>query len=244
MNGAKTNSELRDSLIIFATGLITAIWPLAAPDALPLKDFITYTCYLTRITYNTLQVTIFYVVLLHVVSLQTSPQGFTFPPCGQYIFLSAFRLAWKFLHDSSFSTRKLRELVGSHTAEMNSYELGFSQAVGWNLYISMHKFQRWSHAVYILSQCGYCFRPACRPSLAELLGWNVVLPQLACVIIYGSDVIPWINVTRTLTLSPFRGRKGLTERENHVGETHVDSLHANHHNPTRAAGPDDKLDGA
>lgn len=184
------------SLVVFATGLIAAIWPLSAPvlhdtnyphNVLPLQDFITETLRRSKTSYSTLQVAMFYVVLLKdclpkcdFTREQSSVPAEKRPmQCGRRMFLAALMLASKFLQDRSYSTRAWGKITGLPAAEINLNELKFLQAVGWNLHVSKDKFERWSHTVIALSgppKPGVS--PLSRSSLVEMLGWKEVLGRL------------------------------------------------------------------
>jgi PHO85 cyclin-5 len=184
------------SLVIFAAGLIAAIWPLSAPvlhdttyahNVLPLQDFITETLRRSKTSYSTLQVAMYYLVLLkeHLPKCDfTQEQSCILSDrrpmqCGRRMFLSALMLASKFLQDRNYSTRAWGKITGLPTSEINTNELKFLEAVDWRLHVSKEKFERWSHTVIALSappKPGTSAMP--QPSLVESLGWSMVLDRL------------------------------------------------------------------
>jgi PHO85 cyclin-5 len=184
------------SLVIFAAGLIAAIWPLSAPvlhdtsyahNVLPLQDFITETLRRSKTSYSTLQVAMYYLILLksHLPKCDFTQDQSCIPAdrramqCGRRMFLSALMLASKFLQDRNYSTRAWGKITGLPTSEINTNELKFLEAVDWKLHVSKEKFERWSHTVIALSsppKPGMSRNP--QPSLVETIGWCAVLDRL------------------------------------------------------------------
>jgi PHO85 cyclin-5 len=184
------------ALVIFAAGLIAAIWPLSAPvlhdttyahNVLPLQDFITETLRRSKTSYSTLQVAMYYLILLkaHLPKCDFTQDQSCIPvdrramQCGRRMFLSALMLASKFLQDRNYSTRAWGKITGLPTSEINTNELKFLEAVDWKLHVSKEKFERWSHMVIALSsppKPGMSRNP--QPSLVETVGWCAVLDRL------------------------------------------------------------------
>ena len=184
------------SLVIFAAGLIAAIWPLSVPvfhdttyahNVLPLQDFITETLRRSKTSYSTLQVAMYYLILLkgHLPKCDFTQEQSCVPPnrramqCGRRMFLSALMLASKFLQDRNYSTRAWGKITGLPTSEINKNEFGFLDAVEWKLHVTKQKFERWSHSVIALSappRPGASLIP--QPSLVETIGWSAVLDRL------------------------------------------------------------------
>ncbi len=184
-------------LVVFAAGLIAAIWPLSAPvlhdtsyahNVLPLQDFITETLRRSKTSYSTLQVAMYYLILLkaHLPKCDFTQEQSCVPAdrrpmqCGRRMFLSALMLASKFLQDRNYSTRAWGKITGLPTSEINTNELKFLEAVNWKLHVSKEKFERWSHTVIALSappKPGMSLIP--QPSLVETLGWSTVLDRLS-----------------------------------------------------------------
>lgn len=184
------------SLVIFAAGLIAAIWPLSAPvlhdttyahNVLPLQDFITETLRRSKTSYSTLQVAMYYLILLkeYLPKCDFTQEQSCVPTdrramqCGRRMFLSALMLASKFLQDRNYSTRAWGKITGLPTSEINTNELKFLEAVDWQLHVSKERFERWSHTVLALSappKPGMSLIP--QPSLVETIGWDAVLARL------------------------------------------------------------------
>ncbi len=244
------------SLVIFAAGLIAAIWPLSAPvlhdtsyahNVLPLQDFITETLRRSKTSYSTLQVAMYYLVLLKAclprcdfTQEQSSiPADRRSMQCGRRMFLSALMLASKFLQDRNYSTRAWGKITGLPTCEINTNELKFLEAVDWKLHVSKERFERWSHAVIALSSPPKPgISPIPQPSLVETVGWRTVLERLTpdCLDDFsqlrdGSAMLnnpcyqPDLNGILTPPTSPPESTTSEQEELSDRPEVHHDALH-------------------
>ncbi|KAF3482571.1 cyclin Pas1 [Arthroderma uncinatum] len=184
-----------------ASQIVEIIWPLsvaASPrgvestlgckGVLPLRTFIQETLRRSRTSYSTLQVALYYLILIkpHVPSIDFTmeqpklQQSYSRAmQCGRRMFLSALILASKYLQDRNYSARAWSKISGLNTAEINQNELMFLQAVDWRLHISDAVFQRWNDIVLkytpnasgIPSVDGMCWRtviPILTPQLDTL----------------------------------------------------------------------------
>ncbi|EZF32937.1 hypothetical protein H101_03475, partial [Trichophyton interdigitale H6] len=140
-----------DSLVDSASQIVEIIWPLsvaAAPRSvestlgckgvLPLRTFIQETLRRSRTSYSTLQVALYYLILIkpHVPSIDFTMEQPKLQQsqsramqCGRRMFLSALILASKYLQDRNYSARAWSKISGLNTAEINQNELMFLQAV-------------------------------------------------------------------------------------------------------------------
>ncbi|EGE09421.1 G1/S-specific cyclin pcl5 [Trichophyton equinum CBS 127.97] len=183
-----------DSLVDSASQIVEIIWPLsvaAAPRSvestlgckgvLPLRTFIQETLRRSRTSYSTLQVALYYLILIkpHVPSIDFTMEQPKLQQsqsramqCGRRMFLSALILASKYLQDRNYSARAWSKISGLNTAEINQNELMFLQAVDWRLHISDAVFQRWNDIVlkYTPNASGI-------PS-ADGMCWRTVIPIL------------------------------------------------------------------
>ncbi|GAB0132066.1 hypothetical protein EsDP_00000514 [Epichloe bromicola] len=153
-----------DSLVDSSTQIVEAIWPLSSAvcrselgskAVLPLRTFIQETLRRSRTSYSTLQVALYYLILIkpHV------PQhNFTTEQpddrhadralqCGRRMFLAALMLASKYLQDRNYSARAWSKISGLNTQEINQNEIAFLVAVNWKLHITDGVFQRWTDIV-------------------------------------------------------------------------------------------------
>ena len=193
--------NVRQSLIhysVFTAGLVEAIWPLSAcpkrvdtrfygGGVLPLKTFIQETLRRSKTSYSTLQVALYYIILLKnqlphcdFTQEQTQCEGRRAMQCGRRMFLAALILASKYLQDRNYSTRAWSKISGLRTCEINQNEIQFLQAIEYDLHFKKEHFEHWSKIVIRLSA---------RPSkvlagqetclnLAQQIGWDQVKARL------------------------------------------------------------------
>lgn len=122
---------------------------------LPLRTFIQETLRRSRTSYSTLQVALYYLVL---VKPHVPKHNFTTEQpedrhsdralqCGRRMFLAALILASKYLQDRNYSARAWSKISGLNTQEINQNEIAFLLAVNWKLHIADDVFQRWTEIV-------------------------------------------------------------------------------------------------
>ncbi|KAL7918838.1 hypothetical protein ACQKWADRAFT_228117 [Trichoderma austrokoningii] len=153
-----------DSLVDSSTQIVEAIWPLSSAPCrpepgnrtvLPLRTFIQETLRRSRTSYSTLQVALYYLVL---IKPHVSRRGFTAEQrddrysdralqCGRRMFLAALILASKYLQDRNYSARAWSKISGLGVQEINQNEVAFLLAVNWKLHITDEIFQRWTEIV-------------------------------------------------------------------------------------------------
>ena len=167
-------------LITFAARLITAIWPLSASPpmmsscfngagVLPLEVFIHETLRRSKTSYSTLQVALFYIVLLKgklsdrdFTKEQSKPedrqQQSSGPSpcramqCGRRMFLAALMLASKYLQDRNYSTRAWSKISGLRIPEINENEAQYLKCIDYRLHMKRDAFENWSKIVLTLSK--------------------------------------------------------------------------------------------
>ncbi|EFW16345.1 cyclin [Coccidioides posadasii str. Silveira] len=180
-----------DHLVDSAAQIVETIWPLSVVAArsdsalgckgvLPLRSFIQETLRRSRTSYSTLQVALYYLILIkpriptHDFTVEQSgaQQCSRAMQCGRRMFLSALILASKYLQDRNYSARAWSKISGLSTTEINQNELIFLNAVAWRLHISEPVFQRWSDIVlrYTSSTDG-AFN-------GDGLSWRSIIPSL------------------------------------------------------------------
>ncbi|CAJ2504223.1 Uu.00g116170.m01.CDS01 [Anthostomella pinea] len=153
-----------DSLVDSSTRIVEAIWPLASvfhrdelgsKAVLPLRTFIQETLRRSRTSYSTLQVALYYLILIkphvpsHDFTMEQPNDGSANKvlQCGRRMFLAALILASKYLQDRNYSARAWSKISGLATLEINQNEMTFLTAVEWNLHITDEIFQRWTEIV-------------------------------------------------------------------------------------------------
>ncbi|KAF7546515.1 hypothetical protein G7Z17_g8400 [Cylindrodendrum hubeiense] len=153
-----------DSLVDSSTQIVEAIWPLSSvvcrselgsKAVLPLRTFIQETLRRSRTSYSTLQVALYYLILIkpHVPTHNFTTEqpddrhADRALQCGRRMFLAALILASKYLQDRNYSARAWSKISGLNTQEINQNEIAFLLAVNWKLHIADEVFQRWTDIV-------------------------------------------------------------------------------------------------
>jgi hypothetical protein len=158
------NTRLIISILDSSTQIVEAIWPLssaACPSelgskgVLTLRLFIQETLRRSRTSYSTLQVALYYLILIkpHVpkhdftMEQPDDRQSSRALQCGRRMFLAALILASKYLQDRNYSARAWSKISGLNTHEINQNEIAFLLSVNWKLHIADDVFQRWTEIV-------------------------------------------------------------------------------------------------
>ncbi|OAP57041.1 hypothetical protein AYL99_09154 [Fonsecaea erecta] len=171
-------------LIIFAKRLITAIWPLSdrppmmsdcfnGAGVLRLDTFIKETLRRSKTSYSTLQVALYYLILLkarmpHGQSKagcrgeQSERSQCRAMQCGRRMFLSALMLASKYLQDRNYSARAWSKISGLRSSEINENEREYLATINYDLHVPKEAFDNWSKIVLVLSKLP-SEGSACRP---------------------------------------------------------------------------------
>lgn len=153
-----------DSLVDSSTQIVEAIWPLSSVHyrhelgskaVLPLRTFIQETLRRSRTSYSTLQVALYYLILIkpHVPKYDFTMEqpddvhANRVLQCGRRMFLAALILASKYLQDRNYSARAWSKISGLATQEINQNEMSFLVAVNWKLHITDEVFKRWTEIV-------------------------------------------------------------------------------------------------
>ncbi|KAI1335345.1 hypothetical protein F5Y15DRAFT_252524 [Xylariaceae sp. FL0016] len=153
-----------DSLVDSSTQIVEVIWPLSSvfhrhelgvKNVLPLRSFIQETLRRSRTSYSTLQVALYYLILIkpHVPKYDFTMEqpndiyANRALQCGRRMFLAALILASKYLQDRNYSARAWSKISGLATQEINQNEMAFLSAVCWKLHITDEVFQRWTEII-------------------------------------------------------------------------------------------------
>ncbi|EFW99171.1 g1 s-specific cyclin [Grosmannia clavigera kw1407] len=153
--------------------IVQAIWPLSSVIGrgesassgsgsssngsylLPLRTFIQETLRRSRASYSTLQVALYYLLLIkprlpgHNFTMEQPSDSYACRAlqCGRRMFLAALILASKYLQDRNYSARAWSKISGLATAEINQNETAFLHAVDWRLHITNDVYNRWIDCV-------------------------------------------------------------------------------------------------
>lgn len=147
-------------IVTFCTNLINSIWCTSkaneannqqpGPNVLPLQVFITETLRRSKTSYSTLQIALFYLILLKQClppSAGRSSQGCRAMQCGRRMFLTALILASKYLQDRNYSARAWSKISGLPLKEINENERRYLNIVCWDLHVPKDTFENWSKIV-------------------------------------------------------------------------------------------------
>jgi hypothetical protein len=201
-----------DSLVDSSTQIVEAIWPLssvpcrsemgARGPVLPLRTFIQETLRRSRTSYSTLQVALYYLILIkphvpkHDFTMEQphdSVQSRALQ-CGRRMFLSALVLASKYLQDRNYSARAWSKISGLPVNEINSNEMAFLLAVNWQLHITDAVFTRWTDIVlkYTPTQPPSS-GPACLSLAEQTAEWKSIILRLTPELDTVDGVSPFIS---------------------------------------------------
>ncbi|KAG9258684.1 cyclin [Emericellopsis atlantica] len=154
-----------DNLVDSSTQIVEAIWPTSSSlcrreqgskGVLPLRTFIQETLRRSRTSFSTLQVALYYLLLIkprvpshRFIMEQFDDRAATQSLlCGRRMFLAALILASKYLQDRNYSARAWSKISGLNTQEINQNEIAFLQAVDWKLHICKDVYQAWADIVH------------------------------------------------------------------------------------------------
>lgn len=147
-----------------STHIVETIWPTSSVvprnesgnnTVLPLRTFIQETLRRSRTSYSTLQVALYYLILIkpHIpecdFTMEQPDDCHTSHAlqCGRRMFLAALILASKYLQDRNYSARAWSKISGLNTLEINQNEMAFLLAVNWKLHITDETYNRWTEYV-------------------------------------------------------------------------------------------------
>lgn len=175
-----------------ATQMVEVIWPLSSSltcrgesssgrGVLPLRTYIEETLRRSRTSYSTLQVALYYLVLIKSFVPKTDftcEQPADCPAsralmCGRRMFLAALILASKYLQDRNYSAKAWSKMSGLRVAEINANERTYLEKINWKLHIPETIFKRWTDLVLK-------YTPNAQPPSpgSGALTWKSLVPML------------------------------------------------------------------
>ncbi|KAH7090190.1 hypothetical protein FB567DRAFT_438487 [Paraphoma chrysanthemicola] len=180
-----------DCLVDSATQMVEVIWQLSEPKSrcetasgrgvLPLRTFIQETLRRSRTSYSTLQVALYYLILIkahlpkHDFTMsQPEDASLRALQCGRRMFLAALILASKYLQDRNYSARAWSKISGLKVCEINTNEMAFLEAVNWKLHITDPIWEKWQEVVLRHTPTN----PPASPGAALPNTWKDVIPSL------------------------------------------------------------------
>lgn len=152
-------------IVLFCTNLINSIWCTSAvngvetttnqsgSNVLPLQIFITETLRRSKTSYSTLQIALYYLILLKqclpsfASAGQSGQANCRAMQCGRRMFLTSLILASKYLQDRNYSARAWSKISGLPLKEINDNERRFLSIVCWDLHVPKATFENWSKIV-------------------------------------------------------------------------------------------------
>lgn len=175
-----------------ATQMVEVIWQLSEPKSrcenasgrgvLPLRMFIQETLRRSRTSYSTLQVALYYLILIkphlpkHDFTMsQPEDASLRALQCGRRMFLAALILASKYLQDRNYSARAWSKISGLKVCEINTNEMAFLEAVNWKLHIVDSVWEKWQEVVLRHTPT----LPPPSPGAAIPNTWKDVIPILS-----------------------------------------------------------------
>lgn len=198
-----------------ATQMVEVIWPTSVPASrcetaagrgvLPLRTFIQETLRRSRTSYSTLQVALYYLVLIkahvpkHDFTMEQPDEVASVRAlqCGRRMFLAALILASKYLQDRNYSARAWSKISGLKVCEINANEMAFLAAVNWKLHITDPVWEKWQEIVLRHTPSNPPSSPGgCLPNT-----WKHVLPCLTPELDI-VDIAPKTPVTPLRTVYP------------------------------------------
>jgi len=179
-----------------ATQMVEVIWPLSmvpssaiegssGRSVLPLRTYIEETLRRSRTSYSTLQVALYYLILIKPWVPKrdfTMEQTSSCPAnralmCGRRMFLAALILASKYLQDRNYSAKAWSKMSGLPVKEINANERAFLAKIGWKLHVAKPLFDRWTDVV-IKYQTMPPSAPPGQGMAVEEMCWKKLVPML------------------------------------------------------------------
>ncbi|KAH8811496.1 cyclin [Xylogone sp. PMI_703] len=210
-----------DSLVDSSAQIVEAIWPLSSvtcrsemgnKGVLPLRTFIQETLRRSRTSYSTLQVALYYLILIkphvpkHDFTMEQPEDGHSSRAlqCGRRMFLAALILASKYLQDRNYSARAWSKISGLNTLEINQNEMAFLLAVNWKLHITDAVFQRWTDIVlkYTPSQPPSPSAAACPRIAEQSADWKTIVLMLNPELDNIEGILPSTSKTSDTAIAP------------------------------------------
>lgn len=179
-----------------ATQMVEVIWPLSmVPSSaaegtsgrcvLPLRTYIEETLRRSRTSYSTLQVALYYLILIKPFVPNrdfTMEQSGDCPAnralmCGRRMFLAALILASKYLQDRNYSAKAWSKMSGLPVKEINANERTFLAKIGWKLHVAKPLFDRWTDVVIKYQTMPPPASPGQSIAVEEMC-WKKLVPML------------------------------------------------------------------
>ncbi|RKF64470.1 putative g1 s-specific cyclin pas1 [Erysiphe neolycopersici] len=189
-------STFVDSLVDSSANMVEAIWPLSAvpyknsfgyKEIIPLREFIQETLYRSGTSYSTLQVTLYYLILIkphvlnqdYVIGENSRDNSRLALLCGRRMFVSALILASKYLQDRNFTAQAWSKISGLDVLEINKNEVTFLLAVDWQLHITEAIYQRWAQFISKYFSMSQLATPVTNNARSKSSDWKSIIIGLS-----------------------------------------------------------------
>lgn len=154
-------------------------------SVLPLRTYIEETLRRSRTSYSTLQVALYYLILIKPFVPKrdfTMVQSSDCPAnralmCGRRMFLAALILASKYLQDRNYSAKAWSKMSGLRVPEINANERTFLAKINWKLHVAKPVFDRWTDIVLKYQTMPPSASPGQSMAIEELC-WRSLVPML------------------------------------------------------------------
>ncbi|KAL3422324.1 G1/S-specific cyclin Pcl5 [Phlyctema vagabunda] len=224
-----------DSLVDSSAQIVEAIWPLSSvpcrselgnKGVLPLRTFIQETLRRSRTSYSTLQVALYYLILIkphvpkHDFTMEQPDDAHANRAlqCGRRMFLAALILASKYLQDRNYSARAWSKISGLNTFEINQNEMAFLLAVNWELHITDAVFSRWTEIVLKYTPSQPPSPGAVCPILAQQSAdWKAIILRLNSALDNVDGVAPAAPIKVAAKVASSVSRPSLPDRASSFG---------------------------
>jgi len=182
-----------ESLVDTATEMIEVIWPGSVSDCslsrggrhiLDLRKFVQEVLRRSKTSHSTLQVALFYMMLLIPFVPKVDLPEVAFDPaqckalrCGRRMFLAALILASKYLQDRNYTMSAWAKISGLKKEEICFNELAFLKVVNFDLHVPEPKYKVWTELVFKCSVDDEC-RMARLANEGRCEKWRAIIPHL------------------------------------------------------------------
>ncbi|KAI7902524.1 cyclin-domain-containing protein, partial [Cokeromyces recurvatus] len=160
-----------ERLVETYANVIDSIWnikfQLGQPKTkvIPTKAFCSEILKRSKVTYTTVQLSLFYIFRVKKLIHEKLCQRLETPSntnalddmicCGRRMFLASLMVSSKYLHDKNYHNKAWAKITGLKISEINAAEMAFLKLIDYRLYISKPTFDKWYTQIHGHIQKGY-----------------------------------------------------------------------------------------
>jgi PHO85 cyclin-5 len=144
--------QQQNNIILFTNYIINNSFnEINTNNIKPLNIFIEEVLKKAKISYNTLQLTLIYILRFIKETNNNNTKNIELK-CGRRVFISALILATKYLLDRAYSNKIWSEIIELPNKDVNKIELLFAKSIKYNFYVSKEYFDNFSlyHNNYVI----------------------------------------------------------------------------------------------